>query len=113
MHAIVACVRNVEDGRGDELDRSLPFGDIRIRVGSWEEVFWERKVVKRFVRSIVCDMALIGIGLSTEEVSSAVSRSSGLESCRTLKKDGQGAFLGFPKLPSKVFSEPFSSFTAF
>jgi hypothetical protein len=46
----------VDAGRGEELERSLPVGDNRMRVGSWGVVFWERKVVRRFVRSIVCDI---------------------------------------------------------
>lgn len=56
MQARVACVRNVEAGRGDELLRSFPVGDMRMRVGSWGVVFCERKVLRRFVRSIVCDI---------------------------------------------------------
>jgi hypothetical protein len=54
--ARVACVRRVDAGRGEVLERSLPVGDKRMRVGSWGVVFWERKVVRRFVRSIVCDI---------------------------------------------------------
>jgi hypothetical protein len=49
-------VRRFEAGRGEELERSLPAGDSRRRVGRWGVVFWERKVVRRFVRSIVLDI---------------------------------------------------------
>jgi hypothetical protein len=49
-------VRRVGAGRGEELERSLPVGDIRSRVGSWGMVFWERKVVRRLVRSMVLDI---------------------------------------------------------
>jgi hypothetical protein len=49
-------VRRVEAGRALELESSLPVGERRRRVGSAGVVFWERKVVRRLVRSMVSDM---------------------------------------------------------
>lgn len=54
---MVACVRRVEAGKGEELERSLPVGESRRSVGNWGVVFCARKAVRRLVRSIVCDMA--------------------------------------------------------
>lgn len=56
MQASVACVRNCDAGRGEELERSLPVGDRSRRVGSWGVVFCERKLVSRLCKSIVCAM---------------------------------------------------------
>lgn len=50
----MAWVRRVVAGRGEALARSLPEREMRIRVGSVGEVFWERKVVRGLVRSIDC-----------------------------------------------------------
>ena len=52
----MAWVRRVEAGDGEELQRSLPVGESRRRVCSWGVVLWERKVVRRLVRSMVFDM---------------------------------------------------------
>jgi hypothetical protein len=57
VHASVACVRSFEAGSGEELERSFPVGEMRMRVGSCGVVFWERKVVRRLVRSMVWDIA--------------------------------------------------------
>lgn len=58
MEATVDCVRRRAAGRGEELERSLPSGETRRRVGSWGDVFWERNVVRGLVRSIVWDIVL-------------------------------------------------------
>jgi len=54
--AMVAWMRRKEAGRGDAVASSLPVGERRMRVCSWglEEAL--RKVVRRFMRSIVWDM---------------------------------------------------------
>lgn len=53
----MAWVLRVEDGKGEEEQRTLPVGDIRIRVCSCGVVFWERNVDSRFVSSIVWDIS--------------------------------------------------------
>lgn len=58
MQATVDCVRSVEAGRGEQLERSLPVGEISSIVGSSGEVFWERNVVRGLVRSILSDIKL-------------------------------------------------------
>ena len=60
--ASVACVRRVEAGKCEELERSLPLGESRIRVWRWGEVDWERKAERRLVRSMVWDMVVVGVG---------------------------------------------------
>tara|TARA_R110002060_G_scaffold5246_2_gene8169 strand:- start:954 stop:1220 length:267 start_codon:yes stop_codon:yes gene_type:complete len=64
---MVACVRRVEAGKGEELERSLPVGESRRSVGSWGVVFCARKAVRRLVRSIVCDIGLTSGGCDCEE----------------------------------------------
>lgn len=49
-------MRSVEEGKGEDEQSTLPIGESRIRVCSCGVVFWERNVVRRFVRSIVCVM---------------------------------------------------------
>lgn len=56
MQATVDCVLRIEAGRGEELERSFPVGDMRRSVGSWGEAFCERKVVSGLVRSMVWDI---------------------------------------------------------
>jgi hypothetical protein len=46
----------MEAEREEELERSLPDGDMRSSVGSWGETFWERNVVSGLVRSIAWDI---------------------------------------------------------
>lgn len=58
VQATVDWVRRIEAERGEELERSLPVGEMRRRVGSWGEAFWERKVVRGLVRSMVWDIGL-------------------------------------------------------
>jgi hypothetical protein len=56
VQATVDCVRRSDAERGEELERSLPVGDMRRSVGSWGDAFCERKVVSGFVRSMVWDI---------------------------------------------------------
>lgn len=56
VQATVEYVRRREAESGEELERSLPSGETRRRVGSWGDVFCERKVVRGLVRSIVWDI---------------------------------------------------------
>jgi hypothetical protein len=53
VQAAVDCVRRREAGRGDELERSLPSGDMSKRVGNCGEVFCDKKVVRGWVSSII------------------------------------------------------------
>jgi hypothetical protein len=53
----VAWCRRKDVDEGEALDRSFPVGDKRSRVWFCGVVFWERKAVRRFVRSIVCAIA--------------------------------------------------------
>ena len=56
MQATVDCVLRIEAERGEELERSLPVGDMRSNVGSWGEAFCERNVVSGLVSSMVWDI---------------------------------------------------------
>jgi len=49
-------VRNVEAGMDEDEESSLPVGESRIKVCRAGVEFWERKVERRFVRSIVWDI---------------------------------------------------------
>jgi hypothetical protein len=53
VQAAVDCVRRREAGKGEELESSLPSGDMSSRVGNCGEVFCDRKVVRGWVSSIV------------------------------------------------------------
>jgi len=61
--ASVACVRRVDAGKCEELERSLPLGERRIRVWRWGEVDWERNAESRLVRSMVWDMVVMGVDM--------------------------------------------------
>jgi len=52
VQATVACVLRIEAGRGEELERSFPVGDMRRSVGSWGDAFCERNVVSGLVSSM-------------------------------------------------------------
>ena len=55
-------MRRTDAGEGEELERSLPVGESRRRVGSWGEVLLARKVESRFVRSMVWDIGCNDVG---------------------------------------------------